>query len=273
MALKLKQRGIIDGIGMQSHVGVNFPSFEGYKAALEKFVSTGLQVHISELDIASENNFNAQAQFFKKIFQLAVNNAGKVTCLTVWGTNDGNSWIGDKKALLFSEGYNPKSAYYAVMEVVQNSQNTNTNTNTNTSGGTKYKIVNRLSGKALGVQDDSTQNGANVHQWSLNGRSSQEWVITNMGNGNKIMNVGANKALDVYENSKENGGNIILWSDNGGVNQRWEIQNAADGYVVIKSLLSGLYLDVEKKSTADGGNIIQYTYNGNGNQQWKLVPA
>ena len=273
MALKLKQRGIIDGIGMQSHVGVNFPSFEGYKAALEKFVSTGLQVHISELDIASENNFNAQAQFFKKIFQLAVNNAGKVTCLTVWGTNDGNSWIGDKKALLFSEGYNPKSAYYAVMEVVQNSQNTNTNTNTNTSGGTKYKIVNRLSGKALGVQDDSTQNGANVHQWSLNGRSSQEWVITNMGNGNKIMNVGANKALDVYENSKENGGNIILWSDNGGVNQRWDIQNAADGYVVIKSLLSGLYLDVEKKSTADGGNIIQYTYNGNGNQQWKLVPA
>ena len=100
MALKLKQKGVIDGIGMQSHVGVNWPSFNDYKKALEKFLSTGLQVHISELDIASENNFGAQATYFKNIFQLAVDKAGGVTSLTVWGSNDGNSWIGDKKALL-----------------------------------------------------------------------------------------------------------------------------------------------------------------------------
>ena len=142
MALKLKQKGIIDGIGMQSHVGVNFPSFADYKKALEKFLSTGLEVHISELDIAFENNPNAQATYFKNVFQLAVDKAGtgggKVTCLTVWGTNDGNSWISDKKALLFAAGYTPKQAYYSVMEVGKNlpsggssNQNTNTNTNTN----------------------------------------------------------------------------------------------------------------------------------------------
>ena len=279
MAMKLKQKGIIDGIGMQSHVGVNFPSFNDYKKALEKFASTGLQVHISELDIAYENNFNAQAQFFKNIFQLAVNNAGKVTCLTVWGTNDGVSWIKDKKALLFSDGYNPKQAYYSVMEVAPKnnggSSNTNPNpsTNTNTNGGTKYIIVNRLSGKALGVKYDSTDNGANVHQWALNGKTSEEWIVTDMGNGYKFMNVNANKNLDVYEKSKENGGNIIIWADNGGQNQRWDIEQGPDGYVFIKSRLSGLYLDVEKKSKEDGGNIIQYQHNGNGNQQWKLVKA
>ena len=104
MALKLKQKGVIDDIGMQSHVGVNWPSFQNYKKALEKFLATSLEVHISELDIASENNFSAQATYFKNIFQLAVDKSwpGKVTCLTVWGSNDGNSWISDKRALLFN---------------------------------------------------------------------------------------------------------------------------------------------------------------------------
>ena len=57
-----------------------------------------------------------------------------------------------------------------------------------------------MSGKALGVQNDSVENGANVHQWSLNGFISQLWVSTNMGNGYKFTNVNANKVLDVYEN-------------------------------------------------------------------------
>ena len=282
MALKLKQKGIIDGIGMQSHVGVNFPSFSDYKKALEKFLSTGLEVHISELDIAYENNPTAQATYFKNVFQLAVDKAGpgKVTCLTVWGTNDGNSWISDKKALLFSAGYNPKQAYYSVMEVAQNlpsggssSSSNNGNTNTNLPSGTKYVIVNRMSGKAVGVHWDSTDDGANVHQWTINGKTSEEWICTQMSDGYKFTNVNANKCLEVYNLSKDNGGNIAIWPDTGVSNQRWTIENAADGYVYLKNVYSGLYLDVEKKSTEDGGNIIQYQFNGNGNQQWKLVPA
>ena len=292
MAMKLKQRGIIDGIGMQSHIGVNFPSFNDYKKALEKFLSTGLEVHISELDIAYENNFSAQATYFKNIFKLAVDKAGpgKLTCLTVWGTNDAVSWISDKKALLFSSGYTPKQAYYSVMEVAPSggnnnggnnnggnnnggNNNQNTNTNTNLPSGTKYIIVNRLSGKAVGVQYDSTDDGANVHQWSLNGKTSEEWICTNMGDGYKFTNVNANKCLEVYNLSKNNGGNIAIWPNTGVSNQRWDIEDAGNGYVFLKNRYSGLYLDVEKKSTEDGGNIIQYQFNGNGNQQWKLVAA
>ena len=289
MALKLKQKGIIDGIGMQSHVSITFPSFADYKKALEKFLSTGLEVHISELDIAFENNPNAQATYFKNVFQLAVAKAGtgggKVTCLTVWGTNDGNSWISDKKALLFAAGYTPKQAYYSVMEVGKNlpsggssgSQNTNTNTNTNTNAnlpsGTKYVVVNRMSKKALGVHWDSTDDGANVHQWEVNGKTSEQWIFTQASDGFKITNVNANKCLEVYNLSKDNGGNIAIWHDTGATNQRWVVEDAGSGYVFIKNVYSGLYLDVEKKSKEDGGNIIQYQFNGNGNQQWQLVKA
>ncbi len=49
MAMELKEEGLIDGIGMQSHLDVSYPSASLYKKALEKFVSTGLDVQITEL--------------------------------------------------------------------------------------------------------------------------------------------------------------------------------------------------------------------------------
>ena len=140
----------------------------------------------------------------------------------------------------------------------------------NTFEGT-YTIINRHSGKALVVEADSTSNGANVIQWTENGKSSQQWVITDEGDGYKIFNINANKCLDVYENSLKDGGNVIIWSDNGNLNQRWKIQDNGSGYVTIENINSGKMLDVEKSSTADGGNVLQWGNNGDDNQQWKLV--
>ena len=120
MAMKLKERGVIDGIGMQSHLDVGFPSASLYKTALEKFISSGLEVQITELDITT-NNFSTQAALYKEIFRLAVNNANHITSLTLWGTNDSISWRRAQNPLLFSQGYNPKEAYYAVIEVAKGS--------------------------------------------------------------------------------------------------------------------------------------------------------
>ena len=99
-----------------------------------------------------------------------------------------------------------------------------------------FKIVNRHSGKVLGVQYDSTSQGANVFQWSDNGKTSQRWVISKDGNGYKISNVNAGKSLDVDNNSLQDGGNVLLWSDHGSLNQRWNIQGVGNGYVIIKNL-------------------------------------
>ena len=134
-----------------------------------------------------------------------------------------------------------------------------------------FKIVNRYSGKVLGVQSDSTSEGANVIQWSDNGKTSQRWVISKEDNGYKILNVNAGKSLDVDNNSLQDGANVLLWSDHGGSNQRWDIQGSDDGYVTIQNNNSGKMLDVEKESMDDGGNVLQWGNNGNYNQQWKLV--
>ena len=135
----------------------------------------------------------------------------------------------------------------------------------------KFKIVNRHSGKCLGVNGDSTSNGANVYQWTDNGKTSQQWTISNQGNGYKIINVNANKALDVEKSSVKDGGNVLIWSENGDLNQLWNIQEIGDGYVTIENLNSGKLLDVEKSSMSDGGNVLQWSSNGDDNQQWKLV--
>ena len=122
--MKLKLLGVIDGIGMQSHLDVGYLSAQLYKTALEQFISSGLEVQITELDITT-NNFSTQVVLYKEIFQLAVNNADKISAVTLWGTNDSISWRSNRNPLLFSGGYNPKEAYYAVMEVAKSSNNYN----------------------------------------------------------------------------------------------------------------------------------------------------
>ena len=118
MAMKLKEKGVIDGIGMQSHLDISYPNGQVYSTAVEKFLSTGLEVQITELDITS-NNEEAQDSLYKEIFSIAVKHADKIPAVTVWGTNDSISWRRNQNPLLFKGGYQPKKAYYAVMEVAK----------------------------------------------------------------------------------------------------------------------------------------------------------
>ena len=120
MATKLKELGVIDGIGMQSHLDVGYPSAQVYSTAVEKFLATGLEVQITELDITS-NNQQAQASLFKEIFSIAYKNADKIPAVTLWGTHDSISWRSSQNPLLFGANYSPKPAYYSVLEVAAGS--------------------------------------------------------------------------------------------------------------------------------------------------------
>ena len=114
MAMKLKEKGLIDGIGMQSHLDVSYPSASTYETALKKFISTGLEVQITELDITCGDS-SAQAKLFADVFAMAVKNADKIPALTVWGTHDSISWRSSQNPLLFGANYTPKAAYNSVM--------------------------------------------------------------------------------------------------------------------------------------------------------------
>ena len=50
----LKARGLrIDAVGMQSHVGMDYPDFDEYKASMDAFIAEGVDVAITEWDMSA----------------------------------------------------------------------------------------------------------------------------------------------------------------------------------------------------------------------------
>lgn len=118
MAAELKAKGLIDGIGLQSHLDVNFPTAETYEKALAKYVNTGLDIQITELDITtsdtSESGFDKQAELYGKIMESCVKYKDSISAVVFWGTTDDKSWRSSRCPLLFNEDYTAKSSFYTV---------------------------------------------------------------------------------------------------------------------------------------------------------------
>ena len=130
--MKLKEKGIIDGIGMQSHLDMNFPSVTMFENAIKKFGQTGLEVQITELDITtsdtSESGLNAQAKRYREIFDLAVKykDSSNITALILWGLNDNLSWRASQSPLIFDKDYQAKPAFYSIVEGLEEAVTTTT---------------------------------------------------------------------------------------------------------------------------------------------------
>jgi len=128
----LLEKGLVDGMGMQSHLVMDHPDFADYKYALEKYGSTGLVIHLTELDIhnndCSESSMKAlsdrYADLFKILLEAKKTGKANIECVTFWNLLDEESWLtGFRKEtsypLLFHKNCEPKDAYYAVLKTVE----------------------------------------------------------------------------------------------------------------------------------------------------------
>ena len=122
----------IDGIGLQSHLDVSFPSVSVYKKALDKFCETGLDVQVTELDVTvngnDEESFKQQAQYYSDIMDTIVAQKDNISCVTFWGTTDDMSWRASKYPLLFNEDYTAKEAFYSIIDGIESTGTTTTTT-------------------------------------------------------------------------------------------------------------------------------------------------
>lgn len=126
MALELNKKGILDGIGMQSHLDVRsgsdaFPSVNVYKKALDKFCETGLDIQITELDATTADNPTAesheqQAQYYQEIMEAIYAQRDNISAVVFWGVTDDQSWRANKDPLLFDAEYKAKPAFYSIIE-------------------------------------------------------------------------------------------------------------------------------------------------------------
>jgi len=113
---------LIDGIGMQGHYNLN-TNPENVKLSLERFISLGVEVGITELDITAgadnvltEQQAQQQAFLYAQLFKLYKENAEHISRVTLWGLNDATSWRAAQSPLLFDRDLKAKPAYYAVID-------------------------------------------------------------------------------------------------------------------------------------------------------------
>lgn len=118
---EIKAEGNINGIGMQSHIGMSYPSLELYEEAFRKYNELGLEIHVTELDIDQKSNSKESmlqlAKRYQEVFRLykkLVEDGVNITAVVTWGITDNNSWIGGYPNL-FDNDYQAKDAFYAVV--------------------------------------------------------------------------------------------------------------------------------------------------------------
>lgn len=124
---KLKEKEIIDGVGLQDHIQIDYPGILDYQYAINKYSELGLEIQITELDIAcSENTDEAQEKLatrYRTIFTTLLNCIEKgnanITSVTVWGLTDDRSWLNKPEApsypLLFDKNLKPKRAFFGAL--------------------------------------------------------------------------------------------------------------------------------------------------------------
>jgi endo-1,4-beta-xylanase len=156
----LKAKGIrIDGIGLQGHWGLDYPTLTEIDLMFRDLSELGVKLMITELDInvlpqpalgigADVNvRFRDRPEFnpypdglpegverqltdrCAEIFRLFHKYRDSIDRVTFWGVDDGQSWLNywpisgrTNYPLLFDRKYQPKPAYEAVIEVVSETE-------------------------------------------------------------------------------------------------------------------------------------------------------
>jgi endo-1,4-beta-xylanase len=129
-----RKRGIpIHGLGLQFHIGISQAN-AGIQDAIQQFAATGLQVHISELDIlvsdwkkdptlqyteAMQQKHADKYKFVAETYKKLVPKNQQYG-ITIWNVGDADSWITKMGytdwPLLFDKDYNRKKSYYGFAE-------------------------------------------------------------------------------------------------------------------------------------------------------------
>lgn len=146
------KRGVpIHGIGMQSHIGLDYPDWQQFEDSIKAYAELGLELHFTELDVdvlptrntsadvgaVRESNTAALdpyrdglpaqvelalADRYEQFFRLLLRYRRSVKRVTTWGVHDGMSWKNDfpvrgrtNYPLLFDRQLKPKLAQQRLM--------------------------------------------------------------------------------------------------------------------------------------------------------------
>lgn len=152
----LKEKGLrIDAVGMQGHMGMDYPDIKEFEESMLAFAAEGVKVMITEWDMSAlptarqSANISDTVAFRKSLnpypdalpdsvntawnkrmdefFTLFEKHSDIVTRVTAWGVSDGDSWKNDFPVrgrkdypLLFDRNYQPKDFVRKMIEEKDN---------------------------------------------------------------------------------------------------------------------------------------------------------
>jgi endo-1,4-beta-xylanase len=153
----LKNQGVkIDGIGMQAHYHLDYPELKDLEESIIAFANLGCKVMITEMDInilpkpqdyqgadvrkffeydSINNPYPGSlpdsmqivlANRYADLFSIFLKHADKIDRVTVWGVDDGGSWLNywpvmgrTNYPLLFDRKCQPKPAFWALVNLAR----------------------------------------------------------------------------------------------------------------------------------------------------------
>lgn len=122
---RLKSKGLrVDAIGLQTHIGMDFPDLAEYEKSIQAFIAEGVGVQLTEVDMSilpnpytgadistrfeyseekdpfrdgviPEENLKAWQDRYKALFGIVNKYADHVKRVTFWGVTDASSWKND----------------------------------------------------------------------------------------------------------------------------------------------------------------------------------
>src|SRR6202795_2592748 len=129
MVRAFRQRGVpIDGVGFQMHIEKLRADVASISANIKRFTALGVEVHITEMDVALPvgpngnprfEDLQLQADIYREVATACLSHPG-CTAIQTWGFTDKYSWIGSHSkhaqgaALPFDRNYGTKPAYEAL---------------------------------------------------------------------------------------------------------------------------------------------------------------
>lgn len=132
----LYQAGICDGMGMQSHYIIDYPTMATVKVAIQKYnqIDPGrIEIQLTELDIHATSSGTAMqkkvadkySMLFKMLTDCRRNQKINITGVTFWSLTDADTWLTGFKGetsypALFGSDYAAKPSYFSVLDAAKN---------------------------------------------------------------------------------------------------------------------------------------------------------
>ncbi|MFP4660895.1 MAG: endo-1,4-beta-xylanase [Halanaerobiales bacterium] len=132
-----KQDTPLDGVGIQGHWNIKDFKYDDIRAAIEKYASLDLDIHVTELDISvygkddkdmrleepTDEMIEQQNEFYEEIFTIFREYSDVIKNVTLWGVADDETWLDNfpeknrkNWPLLFDEEHQPKEEFWKVVE-------------------------------------------------------------------------------------------------------------------------------------------------------------